>query len=199
MAYIEKEIKLRIEDPVVLAIDLKKKGACFIGKAFQRTIRFDDRNASLASRGIALRVRSGLCNVVTVKRKLEDAGGVSQREEYEAKAEDIEIFRNMFITLGFDCERIMEKYRMDFEFNSTLVSIDEMPFGMFVEIEGEEDKISETVNLLGLYGRERILGSYWDVFEEYKKEHGLAGDNIEFEKSYIFVLKDFDLESMRDY
>lgn len=199
MAYIEKEIKLRIEDPVSLSADLKRKGARFIGKAFQRTVRFDDQNASLALRGIALRVRSGLCDVVTVKRKLDDAGGVSQREEYEAEVEDIEIFRRMFIALGFDRERIMEKYRMDFEFNGTLVSVDEMPFGMFVEIEGEEDKISETVNLLGLYGKERILGSYWDVFEEYKKEHGFAGENIEFEKSHIFVLKDFDLESMRDY
>ncbi|MDD3190763.1 MAG: CYTH domain-containing protein [Candidatus Pacebacteria bacterium] len=186
--HIEREIKIKIEDPKQLISKLKEKGAEFVGKAFQKTTRFDDHSSSLDQRGIFLRTRSGFSNTVTVKRRINGRGIVSEREEYEAEVEDIEVFRRMFVTLGFDWERIMEKYRLDFKINETVVSVDELSIGFFMEIEGEESKILETVALLGLDMRKKFLGSYWDIFYEETGKTGGRGENINFDEGYEPVL-----------
>jgi len=182
--HIEREIKIKIDDPKQLISNLKENGAEFVGKTFQKTTRFDDHNSSLDQRGIFLRTRSGFSNTVTVKRRIDGRGIVSEREEYEAEVNDLEVFRRMFVTLGFDWERIMEKYRLDFKINDTVVSVDELSIGFFVEIEGEESKILETVGILGLDMRKKLLGSYWDIFYEKTGKTGARGENINFDDGY---------------
>ena len=196
-SHVEKEVKFQVYEPEILLGRLKRQGARCLGKAFQHTIRMDDRESSLGKRDVALRVRSGFNNVVTVKRKTEVIGdAIAHREEYEAEVEDIEIFRKMFQVLGFDWERIMDKYRMDFEFHDTVVSLDELPFGIFAEIEGDDDKILEAAELLGFDMKEGIAHSYWKVFEDYKKANRLKGENIEFEKGYVSIFDKVDFDEM---
>lgn len=195
--HIEKEVKFKVAEPEVLLRKLKERRAIFLGKAFQHTIRLDDHDSSLGKRHVALRVRSGFNNVVTVKRNVEVAdGAIAHREEYEASVEDIEIFRKMFNVLGFDWERVMDKYRLDFSFHDTVVSVDELFFGIFVEVEGEDDKIREASELLGLDIKEGIADSYWKVFDRYKEESGSEGEDIKFEPGYISNFEDFDFDKI---
>ncbi len=192
---IEKEVKLRLEDPEEIIRVLKARGAVCRGRVFQHTIRLDDRAGSLGERGVSLRVRTGLGQTVTVKRKLADAH-LAVREEYEAEVADIEVFRRMFRTLGFDWERVMDKYRMDFAFRGTLVSVDELPFGFFMEIEGEEDGIMAAAGALG-FGPEEMIGvSYWKLFEEHKRASGLAAESIEFAPGYASRLMGIEWEKL---
>lgn len=187
--YIEKEIKLRVNDLGFLIEGLRANKAVFIGKAMQRTVRLDDQKKSLENKGTFLRVRSGFENVITVKRKMkDDSGDVFKREEFETKVDDIEMMRKMLNALGFNREYVMEKYRMEWELDGVNISIDELPFGFFVEIEGEEKKIFEVAKKLSLDMNERIIVTYWDIFAEYKKEHDFIGENIEFEKDYKAVI-----------
>ena len=57
--YIEKEIKLKIDDVEKLLNTLKQHGAEFEGGALERTIRFDNENKDYEKAGKFFRVRSG--------------------------------------------------------------------------------------------------------------------------------------------
>ncbi len=181
---IEKEIKIKVDNLESIQAKLKEKGAKFQGKVFQRTIRFDTEQLDLESNKIFIRIRSGFNNVVTLKKKFNTNKNVFERIEFETEVKDIEIMRQIFHHLGYTKEFIMEKYRSNWNFRETVVSFDEMPFGQFVEIEGEENSIFETANELGLDTNNKITVTYWDLFEEYKKESGENGENIVFPENH---------------
>jgi adenylate cyclase class 2 len=182
--HIEKEIKVRVKDIGRVNKLLKKHGAKYQGKSFQKTVRFDTPNLDHEKRGTFLRVRSGHGNTVTMKKKIKSSGDLFERIEIETEVKDIEKLRAIFNELGLTKEFIMEKHRANWLFNNTMVSIDELPFGFFVEIEGEEPNISNTTNLLGLDAEQKITVTYWDIFEDYKKEQDIEGEHIVFPKNH---------------
>ncbi|MEI6266401.1 MAG: class IV adenylate cyclase [bacterium] len=181
---IEKEIKIKVENIAEIGEILKRKNAKCLGKSFQRTIRFDTEDCDLEKNKTFIRVRSGFGNVVTLKKKTKTNENVFERVELETEVSDIEIMRKIFHNLGYTREFIMEKYRTNWEYNDTKISFDEMPFGLYVEIEGEEAEIFETAEELGLDLSNKITVTYWDLFEDYKKETGISGENIVFSKGY---------------
>ena len=76
---------------------------------------------------------------------------------------------------------IYEKYRTVYELNGVLVTLDEMPFGDFVELEGEEDDIRETAGVLGLNWNHRILDNYLTIMDQLKNEHHLPFNDLTFD------------------
>ena len=82
----------------------------------------------------------------------------------------------------------MEKYRVNLQYKGAVLSLDEMPFGMFLEIEGTEEQIETITTELGYSANDKVLGTYWDVFEEYQKENNLTGENIVFPENYKSLL-----------
>jgi len=77
---------------------------------------------------------------------------------------------------------IYEKYRTVYELSGTLVTIDEMPYGNFAEIEGADRANIEAVcNQLGLKWGHRSLESYAVLFEIVKKNLNLGFDDLTFE------------------
>ncbi len=184
MVYHEKEIKLKVNNYESLINSLRKCKAKNLGSAFERTIRFEKNNHGLENEGLFLRVRSGFKNIITLKEKVEN-GNVHERKEFETEIGNVEIVREIINKLGFSKEMIMEKYRSKYNLEKTELCIDELPFGLFVEIEGNEKDIFETVKKLGLNEDDKILVTYWDLFEEYKKNTGKdLGENITFPKDY---------------
>ena len=62
----------------------------------------------------------------------------------------------------------------------TEISIDKLPMGNFIEIEGEEKAIKKVVNILRLNFEDRITATYWDLWKEYAKRKGIKDENITF-------------------
>ncbi|MEI7792173.1 MAG: class IV adenylate cyclase [Candidatus Berkelbacteria bacterium] len=186
--YIEKEIKLRVANPLELIETLKSEGAEFLGKTFEKTLRFEKEGQGLEKEGIFLRLKSGFVNKITLKKKLKTSSDVFEREEIETTVGDIEKMRAILNSLGFTNEFIMEKYRQNWKFNGTEIALDEMPFGFFIEIEGEESRIWDTCEKLKLDSSNKIVVTYWDLFDDHKKETGLVSEHIQFEKDYIVIL-----------
>lgn len=184
MTKIETELKFKIENPQEI---LKKlEDAEFVGSKFQRTIRFED-GTRLKDQGMFLRVRSGFKNVITLKSKIkDDTKEIYRREEIEFEIEDIESMRKIINKLGFTKEMIMEKYRTKFNYLGCEVVIDELPFGTYLEIEGEEGVLFSVAETLGLDKKDNINYTYWDVFEKYKEDNDLQslGDNMVFPEGY---------------
>lgn len=183
--YIEQEVKYKIDDVKKLIKKLNELGAVDTGVDFQKTIRFDTKDDKLAKKGIFLRVRSGHGNKITMKKKLAiENSDVHEREEIETTVEDLGKMRQIIVNLGFDKELIMEKYRSNWSYKGADLSIDELFFGTFIEIEATPQLIDEVSNDLGLAKNSRINVTYWDLFAEYKKDNQLVADNIVFPIGY---------------
>jgi adenylate cyclase, class 2 len=180
--YIEKEVKFKINNPDKIKKKFEELNAKCLGSDFQRTIRFEN-NGKLKEQGLFLRVRSGFKNTITLKSKIPGASEhIYQREEIELEISDIEKMQEIIKKLGFNDEMIMEKYRTKYELNDCEIVVDKLPFGDYIEIEGEEKKIFDLINKLNLDKNKLINKTYWDLFEDYKNINNMQylGKNIVF-------------------
>ncbi len=175
----EIEIKFKIQNPQQIREKISKEGK-LVGKAFEKTIRFDTQTKSLESSGKFLRVRSGFSNTITFKRKVENKE-FREREELELEISDLEKMRQIIKNLGFDKELIMEKYREKWKFKDVEIVIDTLPMGTYIEIEGNEQSIKETAKTIGLNLENKILETYWEIWKDFAKENKIQSENITFE------------------
>jgi len=177
----EIEIKFKMDKPSIIRKKLKNQGAKFIGKTFERTLRFDTPTNNLYKNGKFLRIRTGFKNVITFKRKLRSKS-FKEREEIELEISDPKKMEIILENLGFTRKRIMEKYREKWELENAEISIDKLPMGNFVEIEGSKKEIQKTTKILGLNFQDRIIKTYWDLWRDYCKRQGVKEENIIFRK-----------------
>jgi len=175
----EIEVKFKIETPQEIIKKLRQLGAQFQGKAFEKTIRFDTENDSLAKQDKFLRLRSGFKNVITFKAKVAN-DKFKEREEIETEVKDQEKMRQILERLGFTKLRVMEKYRQKWNLGGVEIVIDKLPMGTFIEIEGSESEIKKTAEKLELDFQESLTNTYWDLWVEYAKKNKLSANNIVF-------------------
>ena len=87
--------------------------------------------------------------VITFKRPVASSR-FKARDEYEVCVSDAGSASELLHELGFrPCNRY-EKRRENWEVGETLVTLDRLAFGDFVEVEGEPQAIEQTLSLLGL-------------------------------------------------
>lgn len=141
MMYIEK-IKLPIELETAKRI-FNDKEFHYEKGVFQRTVRMDTLEEDFEKKGIFIRTREeDLENIVTLKQKIENSDkDVLSRKEYETTIGDAQIIREIFEILGLKKSWIMEKYRIQGKYKDVTITLDELPFGLFMEIEGDTDDI----------------------------------------------------------
>lgn len=126
--------------------------------------------------------------IFTVKRKTKENAQFFEREEMEVKVkegENIENLRGILKSLGFSKEIIFEKKRKNVFKNDIIISFDKLPFGFFVEFEGEPKTIDQYLKEFNLSNRPRITKAYLGLWEEYRKAHNIAEENCLFEKNEI--------------
>ncbi len=123
--------------------------------------------------------------ILTVKIKTKENAHFFEREELEVKIkekENIENLRGILKSLGFSKEIIFEKKRKNIFKDDITISFDELPFGFFVEFEGESEIIDRYLNNFNLSGRPRIVRAYLGLWEDYKKTNGIAEENCVFKQ-----------------
>lgn len=121
--------------------------------------------------------------ILTVKRKIKDNLHFFEREEMEIKikeGENIETLREILKSLGFSKELIFEKKRKNIFKKNMIISLDKLPFGFFIEFEGETEIIDQYLNEFNLSNRPRITRAYLGLWEDYKKTHNIVEENCVF-------------------
>jgi predicted adenylyl cyclase CyaB len=178
----EIEIKFKIKKPNLIRKGLHDFKAKFVGRAFERTIRFDTENENLKKQGKFLRIRTGFKNVLTFKKKINNSvKDFREREEIEIEISNPTEMEKILENLGFTKKWIMEKYREKWILGNVEVVIDKLPkMGYFVEIEGSKRAIQKTAKILGLNLKNRITATYWDLWKGYCKRKGIKEENIIF-------------------
>ncbi len=178
------EIKVEIKDVQKFINRLRVKGAVHLGDTMETIYRYDTPDLKLEKQGVFLRLRSGFSNTLTVKKKLKNSNKDYRiRDDVTLEIDNINKAREMIKTLGYTYERIMEKYRVEWQYKRTKITIDELPFGIYSEIVGEQEQIKAVCKDLGLDFSSAITETYWGIFKEISEEK-----NIVFPENYRLKL-----------
>ncbi|MDD5551647.1 MAG: class IV adenylate cyclase [Candidatus Pacebacteria bacterium] len=178
----EIEVKFKIRKPSGVRKILQKEKTKYLGKAFERTFRFEKPDDFLSKKGTFLRTRKGFKNTITLKKKIINKH-FKEREEIELEIFDIEKMNTILKELGFTKVNTMEKYREKWLIGGCEVVMDKLPkIGTFLEIEGSPQKIKIISKKLGLNFKEKINDTYWDLWNEYWEDKKTKRANISFSK-----------------
>jgi adenylate cyclase class 2 len=157
---IEKKYRLTPERLEPLRRRLEEVGASGQGSAeFEENVIYTGPGLDPARRVLRLRRKGGRAVFTFKERDLSKSAIKRQREE-ETEVSDADALASILEALGYRPVLVYEKRRETWRMAGTEVVIDELPFGLFVEIEGEEASIIEVEKLLGLDAAEAEHSPY---------------------------------------
>lgn len=180
---LEIESKFYVTNLLEIEQLLKKIGAvCMVRRRFEFNLRFDDQKNNFRKQHKVLRLRSYDDNRLTFKDAGNVIGNTLSRTEIEIVVNDFENAKLFLKSLGFHIASTYEKYRAMYRYNSAIIALDELPYGNFVEIEGQDEiQISEVARLLGLNPEAAVTNSYQGLFEKIKTEMRLPFEHLTFQ------------------
>lgn len=178
----ETEVKFYIQDLERVAARLRDLEAQLIQpRTLETNIRFDFPDARLRSEGRVLRLRQDSAARLTYKSASKKDQGILSREEIEFVVDDFEKAKRFLEALGYQKLFYYEKYRATYELNETLIMLDELPYGGFLEIEGENDRsIRLVADQLHLTWKAAVATSYVALFERVCEARKLSFQDISF-------------------
>ena len=178
----ETEAKFYVRDLNRVKSRLEELGADLIQeRVLETNIRFDLPGAPLRAEGRVLRLRHDTRARFTYKSASTNTQGVLSREEIEFVVEDFEKAKRFLEALGYQKLVYYEKHRTTYELNDTLIMLDELPYGNFVEIEGDAvESIRAIASQLNLRWDCAIGTSYNALFERARKSLNLSVQDLSF-------------------
>lgn len=156
---IEKKYRLTPERRDEIKGELRDCEAQFRGREFEEnTIYSSDM---LRKNGAIVRLRrAGERILLTYKRRIEDRFDVKKQVEYETEVSDGGAAEAIIAELGLKPAVVYEKFRESWDLRSVEIVMDELPFGLFMEIEGSITGIKEAEMLLGIEDLETVNETY---------------------------------------
>jgi adenylate cyclase class 2 len=155
---IEKKYRLSRAAQNALREALRVAGAQFAGDEFEENTLYAGgglrENAVLRLRRVAGRA------VLTYKERFPTASAIKRQREDETHVADPDAMHAILDALGYRPVLVYEKRRETWQMNDVEVVIDELPFGLFVEIEGPENAIIAAERRLGLAAAEAVHETY---------------------------------------
>ena len=187
MAKTEKQVKYKINNFDYISKRLIEIEAIFIGGFMEKTIRYDNDDLKCSNNGIFIRTKSGMKNVLTLKEIPTDSSNTSfERITTEVEVDNINKIGYILEKIGLTKKFIMEKYRLFFKCDNVDILIDELPFGIYLEIKGEDNEINRITKMLNIDETDLIKMTYWDIYDKIKKDS--KNENIVFETNHIFKI-----------
>jgi adenylate cyclase class 2 len=158
---VEHEVKLEFSDVETARRALVNAGGrLVVSRRLIDDLLFDTADGTLRRSGTALRLRrEGVLSRLTWKGPLQ-SGLVKSREELETTIGDASAMEAMLLALGYQRQFRAQKYREEYSLGSAVVTVDEAPFGVFVEIEAPPSAIAEVTVQLGRTAADYRLESY---------------------------------------
>lgn len=185
------EIEMKFLLPSYGKEELIKKlinlGAIDKGKKFENNILFDTEDKALDKKDYLLRLRRvNDRNILTFKGAAKKNVSFKIRKEIESEISDFDNMIEILKSIGYQIKFIYQKYRSSFHLNNLDITIDELPFGTYIEIEGEKEKILSISKKLNLKITEISNITYFDLYiSECKRKN--------IEPSSYTVFEDYDL------
>lgn len=180
----EIEVKFYVRDLAAIARRLETLGARKSAERVREVnLRFDTPDGSLTRKHQVLRLRQDFNAVMTYKGAAQPGEEVSARQEIEFQVSDFTAAQHLLEALGYQVAVIYEKYRTTYQLNDLTIVLDEMPFGLFIEIEGPDaDTIHRAAETMGLNWEARSVASYLALFNTLKNSKNVKAQHLTFEE-----------------
>lgn len=133
---------------------------------------------------IILRLRQDTETKITYKSPLTSPDeNIRVRRELETIVGDYETMHAILTALGYYPELFYEKYRTVYtlpDYPNIEIMLDELPYGDFIEVEGELEDIKTILVRLELPDNQQIHTNYAGIFWAVKKAQNLTIEHIRF-------------------
>lgn len=193
----EIEVKFYISDLHALRKRLESLGAQLAHpRVLETNLRFDTPDGTLSSQRRVLRLRKDAAARMTYKGPAESGQAASIRREIEFEVSDFAAARRLLEALGYVLSVSYEKYRTEYHYFDTVVALDEMPYGSFIEIEGVDvPSIQVLASRLNLDWEARSIESYLALFQKLRGQGLIEAPNLTFSEfdGFSFSAEDLGL------
>ena len=145
---IEKKYLIDKKALVELTVKLGELGAAFSYETFEEN--FLHRGGLLDGQAAVLRLRkTDARTTLTYKEKVPTENDFKHQIEFETDVSNVDATESIIEKLGYKLSVVYEKHRKAWQFNNVEVVLDELPFGYYMEIEGDVEDILTVEKLLG--------------------------------------------------
>jgi len=183
MLEIEKKYRLSQDRWDRIVTTLNEVGADFVGEDLEENTIYG---------GVALERTGGIVRIrrtqdralLTFKRRIENRADVKQQIEHETEISDPDAVAQIITELGLSPKLIYEKRRKIWRFRTTEIVLDELPFGLFMEIEGSVTEIKEAEMVLEIEDLETEHETYPRLTSRLGKQ---VGEKIEARFSQLWI------------
>ena len=174
---------------------LELKAQLIQPRVHEVNLRFDRPDGELRNSFRVLRLRQDDIARFTFKGpSVEKEGGILSRQEIEFEVGDFDSAKQFLEAIGFQVVVFYEKFRATYELNDTHIMLDELPYGSFIEIEGENvESIHSIADLLSLNWEAMVKAGYHALFERVAGKYGLDVSKLSFENLEGVTIKTTDM------
>ena len=177
----EIEVKFHVARLKDLEERIRQRGATLEHPRVHETnLRFDTLDGDLERGQRALRLRHDTVVRLTYKGPGDLEDGIRRRPEVEVQVDDFDRARAFLEGLGYVVVFRYEKYRTTYERGSVTILLDELPYGDFVELEGNAELLRPLAAMLGLKWEAALPLSYHMLFEALKANRHLTFADLTF-------------------
>jgi adenylate cyclase, class 2 len=170
---LEIEKKYRLTKPLREAVlrRLPQIGAVPRGEEFEENTLYG--GAHLEPGRVALRLRRvGKRAMLTYKERYPRDSAIKYQREDETGVADPDAMHTILEALGFAPAVVYEKRRQTWRLGQTEIVLDELPFGLFMEIEGSEADIKAIEKKIGLKALKAEPATYPQLAQKHGRQNG---------------------------
>lgn len=179
---IEKKYRLTKKQREELLRRLPQIGAVFEGEEFEENTLYRGNGLDVGRSVLRLRrigdggdiemPGRGRRAVLTYKQRFPSSSSIKQQQEDETQVVDADAMENILDALGFTPALVYEKRRATWRLGNAEIVLDELPFGLFMEIEGPEAEIRKVERQLAIKGLRAEHATYPQLTRWHGKPHG---------------------------
>lgn len=180
---LEIEVKFILSDFSALMRKIESLGLpCTQERVFELNQRFDQPDRRLFVAHQVLRLRRDHNAILTFKGPGVLENDVLLRQEIETVVADHDAAKRLLEALGYEVSMIYEKYRANYLLDGVTLSVDETPFGLFIELEGNSaEELRLAADKLGMDWEQRINQSYFALLNAFNQNTGNQFRDLSFD------------------
>ena len=164
---IEKKYRLTKKQQHEVLQRLPRIGAKLKGEDFEVNTIYTGETLTLGRSVLRLR-RVGKRGVLAYKERFPSSSAIKRQREDETGVDDPNAMELILDALGFTPALVYEKRRETWRLGKTEIVVDELPFGLFMEIEGPENDIQDVESKLAI----KRLRSETATYPQLTLKHG---------------------------
>lgn len=146
---IEKKYRLTAKQRDEVRARLPQLGAKFEGEEFEVNTLYNGDAVELNQAVLRLR-RIDQRALLTYKERVGTRTDIKEQLEFETAVENPDAIEFILEALGYYPALVYEKRRETWRIGGTEIVVDELPFGLFMEIEGDEESIHDIEKRLAI-------------------------------------------------